>query len=296
VATQDEKLRKRFTGDADYLENYFRFIAREVREILAETGFRKFEEIIGRTDLLIGREDIDHWKAKHVDISKLIYFPPEAKIYPLFCKQAQNHRIDDILDVGLIKSSGKAINKGQKVWISSKIRNIHRAAGAMLSGEITRKWGYRELDDDTINAGFQGSAGQSFGAFLVKGVSFTLEGDANDYLGKGLSGGKIIVVPPDGSTFDPHKNIIIGNTILYGATKGELYVRGMAGERFAVRNSGANAVVEGVGDHGCEYMTGGRVVILGTTGRNFAAGMSGGIAYVLDVTGNFDYFCNKGPG
>jgi glutamate synthase (NADPH) large chain len=188
----------------------------------------------------------------------------------------------------------KAINNGEKVWISSTIKNTDRAVGTMLSGEITKICKSKELEEDTINARFYGSAGQSFGAFLVKGISFSLEGDANDYLGKGLSGGKIIVTPPEGSTFQPQENIIIGNTILYGATRGELYVRGVAGERFAVRNSGASAVVEGVGDHGCEYMTGGRVVVLGTTGRNFAAGMSGGIAYVLDLKGNFDYFCNKG--
>ena len=294
VATQDENLRKRFTGDAGYVENYFRFIAREVREILAELGVRKFEEIVGRTDLLEKREGISHWKAKHVDVSKMICFPPEAKKYPLYCMQSQDHKIKSIMDSELIKLSGKAINKGEKVWISNRIKNTDRAVGTMLSGEITRKSGVRELEEDTINARFYGSAGQSFGAFLVSGISFTLFGDANDYLGKGLSGGKIIVVPPSGSAFKPEENIIAGNTILYGATRGELYVRGMAGERFAVRNSGAIAVVEGVGDHGCEYMTGGRVAILGTTGRNFAAGMSGGIAYVLDIKGNFDYFCNRG--
>jgi glutamate synthase (NADPH) large chain len=294
VATQDEKLRKRFNGDADYVENYFRFIAREVREILAEIGVRKFEDIIGRTDLLLKREDITHRKAKHVDVSDMIFFPPEAKLYPLFCQHAQDHKINDIMDTGLIELSGKALNNGEKVWISREIKNTDRAVGTMLSGTITRKYNDRELEEDTINARFYGSAGQSFGAFLVSGVSFTLEGDANDYLGKGLSGGKIIVIPPSGSVFRPEENIIIGNTILYGATRGELYVRGMAGERFAVRNSGATAVVEGVGDHGCEYMTGGRVVILGTTGRNFAAGMSGGIAYILDARGNFEYFCNKG--
>ncbi|MGF1585408.1 MAG: glutamate synthase large subunit [Bacteroidales bacterium] len=294
VATQDEDLRKRFTGNADYVENYFRFIAREVREILAELGVRKFEDIVGRTDLLEKRADIVHWKAKHVDISKMIYFPPEAKIYPLFCQKPQDHKMGEIMDNTLIGLSGKAINKGEKVWISTAIKNTDRAVGTMLSGEITRICMTKELEEDTINARFYGSAGQSFGAFLVRGISFSLEGDANDYLGKGLSGGKIIVTPPEGSTFLPEENIIIGNTILYGATRGELYVRGVAGERFAVRNSGASAVVEGVGDHGCEYMTGGRVVVLGTTGRNFAAGMSGGIAYVLDLKGNFDYFCNKG--
>lgn len=294
VATQDEYLRKRFLGNADYVENYFRFIARDVREIMAEIGIRKFEDLVGRTDLLEKREKINHWKAKHVDISKMIFFPPEASANPLFSQQKQDHKIDGILDAELIKLSSKAITKGEKVWISKPINNTDRAVGTMLSGEITRKLGHKELKKDSISARFYGSAGQSFGAFLVSGINFSLEGDANDYLGKGLSGGQIVVTPPAGSKFKPEENIIIGNTILYGATKGELYVRGMTGERFAVRNSGATAVVEGVGDHGCEYMTGGRVVILGTTGRNFAAGMSGGIAYVLDEKGNFDYFCNKG--
>ncbi|MFO7922722.1 MAG: glutamate synthase large subunit [Bacteroidales bacterium] len=294
VATQDEYLRKRFPGKADYVENYFRFVAKEVRELLAEMGFRKFEDIVGRTDLLEQRKHIDHWKADKVDLSDMIFFPQEAKKYPLFFQHGQDHNINDIMDRELIILSDKAINKGEKVWISKPVKNTDRAVGAMLSGEITRKYKTTELNSDTVNGRFYGSAGQSFGAFLVKGVSFSLEGDANDYLGKGLSGGRIIVMPPEGSLFRPEKNIIIGNTVLYGATRGELYVRGMAGERFAVRNSGATAVVEGVGDHGCEYMTGGRVVILGPTGRNFAAGMSGGIAYVLDMKGNFDYFCNRG--
>lgn len=294
VATQDEVLRKRFLGKADNVENYFRFVAEEVRELLAEMGFRKFEDIIGRTDLLEQRNDIKHWKARHVDVSGMIFFPPEAKKNPLFFNKAQDHKINDIADRELIELSAKAISNGEKVWISRQIKNTDRATGAMLSGEIAKRYGHTELQEDTINAAFYGSAGQSFGAFLVKGLSFTLEGDSNDYLGKGLSGGKIIVVPPAGSAFMPEKNIITGNTVLYGATGGELFVRGMAGERFAVRNSGATAVVEGVGDHGCEYMTGGRVVILGSTGRNFAAGMSGGIAYVLDMKGNLDYFCNKG--
>ncbi len=294
VATQDEKLRKRFLGKADYVENYFRFIAQDVRELLAELGFKKFEEIVGRTDLLEQRDGIHHWKAKHVDVSNMIFFPPEAHLYPLYYQQPQDHKLDNIMDTELIDLSARALNNGEKVWISKSIRNTDRAVGAMLSGEITGKYGLSELQNDTVNARFYGSAGQSFGAFLIKGVSFTLEGDANDYLGKGLSGGKIVVTPPEGSKFIPENNIIVGNTILYGATGGELYVRGVAGERFAVRNSGAIAVVEGVGDHGCEYMTGGRVVILGTTGRNFAAGMSGGIAYVLDVNGNFNYFCNRG--
>ena len=294
VATQDEELRKRFLGKADYAENYMRFIARDVREILAELGFRRFEDIIGRSDLLEQRTDIDHWKASLVDVSRMIYFPPESNKNALHFNQAQDHKIDKVMGHELIKLTAKAISNKEKVWLSKNIKNTDRAVGAMLSGAIVRKHGQNALPPDTINARFYGSAGQSFGAFLTNGVTFTLEGDANDYLGKGLSGGKIVVIPPSNSTFTPEENIIIGNTVLYGATSGELYVRGVAGERFAVRNSGVTAVVEGVGDHGCEYMTGGRVVVLGITGRNFAAGMSGGIAYVLNLKGDFDYYCNKG--
>lgn len=294
VATQNPELRKRFIGQSQNVINFFTFVAEEVREILAEMGFRKFEEVIGRTDLLEMRKDVEHWKAGTVDLSAMIHLPKEAKRYALYNVSKQVHKISDVMDGELIKKSGKAIKSREKVWISKKISNTDRSVGAMLSGEIARRHGEAGLPDNTINCRFYGSAGQSFGAFLVKGVTLTLEGDANDYLGKGLSGGRIAVIPPAGSTFVPEENIIIGNTVLYGATAGELYVRGIAGERFCVRNSGAYAVVEGVGDHGCEYMTGGRVVVLGVTGRNFAAGMSGGIAYVLDVHGNFEYFCNKG--
>jgi glutamate synthase (NADPH) large chain len=294
VATQDEYLRKKFMGKADYVENYFRFIAQDVREIMAEMGVKNFDELIGRSDLLEPRHDIEHWKAKHVDVSKLIYFPPQAQHNPLSFSKPQVHLIDDIMDIRLINQAGKSISTGEKVWLSETIKNTDRSVGAMLSGKIVKQNGAISLPEDTINARFYGSAGQSFGAFLTGGVTFTLEGDSNDYLGKGLSGGKIVVIPPAASRFVPEENIIIGNTVLYGATSGELYVRGIAGERFAVRNSGSNAVVEGVGDHGCEYMTGGRVVILGETGRNFAAGMSGGIAYVLNMDGKFEYFCNKG--
>lgn len=294
VATQDESLRKRFLGKAEYVVNFFQFIARDVREILAEMGFRYMEDIIGRTDLLEQREDITHWKAKTVDISRMIYYPAESHRNALSFKQDQNHKISYVLDVALIKQAKEAVLNREKVWISEEIKNTDRAVGAMLSGFISNKTGRDKLEDKTINARFYGSAGQSFGAFLNQGIHFHLEGDANDYLGKGLSGGKIVVTPPEGVNFVPEENIIIGNTVLYGATSGSLYVRGIAGERFAVRNSGAMAVVEGVGDHGCEYMTGGRVAILGTTGRNFAAGMSGGIAYVLDINGDFEYYCNKG--
>nr|WP_321450353.1 glutamate synthase large subunit [uncultured Carboxylicivirga sp.] len=294
IATQDEALRKRFIGKYKYVVNFFNFIAQEVREVLAELGYKSLDEVIGRSDLLEQNKDVANWKSKGIDLSKLLYFPEEGKKYPLKNTTIQDHKIDDVLDRSLIKAAQPALLNQQKVWIAKDIHNVDRTAGAMLSGEVSKKYGEAGLPKNTINCTFKGSAGQSFGAFLARGVSFKLEGDANDYLGKGLSGGKIIVVPPHGSDFVPEENIIIGNTVLYGATDGFVYVRGVAGERFAVRNSGAYAVVEGVGDHCCEYMTGGRVAVLGKTGRNFAAGMSGGIAYVLDEDGNFDYYCNKG--
>jgi glutamate synthase (NADPH/NADH) large chain len=294
VATQDKALRERFIGKWEYVVNYFNFVAEEIREILAEMGFRKFEDIVGRTDLLEPRTDIDHWKARKVDLSQILYRPKEAEIHDTHCVCLQKHKIEEVMDRSLIKIANNAIKNKKKIWISKTIQNTDRTVGAMLSGQICSLHGEVGLPDSTINCKFRGSAGQSFGAFLAKGVNFTLEGDANDYLGKGLSGGRISVIPPKGSTFQPEENIIVGNTVLYGATGGEAYIRGVAGERFCVRNSGAKAVVEGVGDHCCEYMTGGRTVVLGRTGRNFAAGMSGGIAYVLDHDGNFDYFCNKG--
>jgi glutamate synthase (NADPH/NADH) large chain len=294
VATQNAELRKRFSGKSEYLINYFRFVAEEVREIMAEMGFRNFDDLVGRTDLIEQRTDITHWKASKIDLSKILFRPEEANVFDSHCTCLQKHKIEDVLDHELIELSNKAIKNGEKVWIAKDIANTDRTVGAMLSGEITRIYGEEGLRDSTIICKFKGSAGQSFGAFLVKGINFELEGDANDYLGKGLSGGRIIVLPPKGSTFKPEKNIIAGNTLLYGATSGEAYIHGEVGGRFAVRNSGAIAVVEGAGDHCCEYMTGGRVVVLGESGRNFAAGMSGGIAYVLDVNGNFDYFCNKG--
>lgn len=294
IATQDEELRKRFIGKYKYLINFFTFIATEVREHLAAMGVRSMDEIIGRSDLLEVNREVGNWKTKGIDISTITYFPKEGRKYPTRHTTLQQHKVDKVLDHELIKQAQPAIQSKTKVWMAHSIGNTDRTVGAMLSGEVSKVYGEEGLPKDTINCTFNGSAGQSFGAFLVKGVSFRLEGDANDYLGKGLSGGKIIVVPPVGSTFKPEENIIIGNTVLYGATSGHLYVHGVAGERFAVRNSGANAVVEGVGDHCCEYMTGGRVVVIGPTGRNFAAGMSGGIAYVLDESGKFDYFCNKG--
>lgn len=294
IATQDKNLRKRFIGKSEYTINFFRFLAQEIREYLAEMGFTRFEDIVGRTDLLEVNKEVTNWKMKNVDFSKLLYVPKEAKETPIHNTHANTHPNKGHLDFDLIKDSKKAIQGAEKVWISHKIVNVDRTTGAMLSGEISKRYGEAGLPDDTINCTFHGTAGQSFGAFLVKGVSFRLEGDANDYIGKGLSGGKIVVVPPVGSTFKPEENIIIGNTSFYGATAGEAYIRGVAGERFCVRNSGANAVIEGTGDHCCEYMTGGHVVVLGKTGRNFAAGMSGGIAYVLDESGDFDYYCNRG--
>jgi glutamate synthase (NADPH/NADH) large chain len=294
VATQNPELRKRFLGRSDYLINFFRFVAQEVREIMAEMGFRKFEDLVGRTDLIEQRKDITHWKASKLDLSQILYKPKEAEKFDTHCTCLQKHKIEDVLDHELIKLSNKSIKNMEKVWISLNITNTDRSVGTMLSGEITRCHGEQALPDGTIICKFKGSAGQSFGAFLARGIHFELEGESNDYLGKGLSGGRIVVVPAKGSTFRPEENIIVGNTLLYGATSGEAYIRGVAGERFAVRNSGAMAVVEGVGDHCCEYMTGGRIVVLGKTGRNFAAGMSGGIAYVLDNTDNFEYFCNKG--
>ena len=296
IATQDETLRKRFSGQSEHVINFLRFVAREVREYLAEVGFRKFDDIVGRSDLLYQNKDKESMsvKTRDLDLSGLIYFPEASKKNPLRYSKETVNTVKDVMDHRLIREANKAIKSGEKVWIAHNIRNMDRTIGAMLSGEISKRYGEKGLPEDTINCTFQGSAGQSFGAFLVKGVSFRLEGDANDYLGKGLSGGSISVVPPAGSRFVPEENIIIGNTILYGATSGQIFIRGLAGERFCVRNSGALAVVEGVGDHCCEYMTGGRVVVLGKTGRNFAAGMSGGIAFVLNVDGNFDYFCNKG--
>ena len=252
------------------------------------------DEITGRIDLLERNPEVDHWKIKNLDLSGLLTQPEEAAVNAIHCIDVQDHKIDSVLDIELIKESEKAISDKEPVVITRQIHNTDRTTGAMLSGKIATQYGAEGLPDGTIKCKFTGSAGQSFGAFLVSGVELHLEGDANDYLGKGLSGGRIIVVPPEGSLFEPDKNIIIGNTVLYGATRGEIYICGVAGERFGVRNSGAIAVVEGVGNHCCEYMTGGKVVVLGSTGSNFAAGMSGGIAYVFNENGDFDYYCNMG--
>lgn len=292
VATQNEELRKRFVGRSEYVINFFKFLAQEIRETLAEIGVRRLDEIIGRTDMLFVKPSHDTPKTSHLDFSKILYMPAEAKTNAILNVVDQKHDIADVLDRKLISRSFPAIESKMPVGLEFPIANTDRSVGAMLSGVVAKRYGDAGLPDDTIACTFHGSAGQSFGAFLAHGISFRLEGDANDYVGKGLSGGKIVIVPPAGSTFAPQNNIIAGNTILYGATAGEIYINGRVGERFCVRNSGATAVVEGVGDHCCEYMTGGRTVVLGTTGRNFAAGMSGGVAYVWNPDGNFDYFCN----
>ena len=294
VATQNVELRKRFRGKADNLVTFFTFLAEEVRENLAELGFRKMDDIIGRVDLLERNPEINHWKIKNLDLTGLLTLTLESAENAMHCVGVQDHKIDNVLDKELITLSENALSEKQPVTIEKPIHNTDRTTGAMLSGVIATRYGSEGLPDGTIKCRFKGSAGQSFGAFLSPGVELHLEGDSNDYLGKGLSGGRIIVVPPVGSTFQPDKNIIIGNTVLYGATRGEIYITGVAGERFGVRNSGAIAVVEGVGNHCCEYMTGGRVVVLGITGSNFAAGMSGGVAYVFNENGDFDYYCNMG--
>jgi glutamate synthase (NADPH/NADH) large chain len=295
IATQDPALRAKFQGTPEHVINFFFFIAEQVRQNMAQMGFRTFDEMVGRVDMLDARHAVDHWKAKGLDLSTILYRPQVPSRVARRCVQAQDHGLDEALDYKLIDHAREAIENGTPVEIKLPIRNIHRTVGAMMSGEIVRKHGSAGLPDDTIHCSFSGSAGQSFGAFLARGATLELEGDANDYVGKGLSGGRIVVYPPHTSTFLPEENILIGNVALYGATSGEAFFNGMAGERFAVRNSGATAVVEGLGDHGCEYMTNGLVVVLGKCGRNFAAGMSGGIAYVLDEKGDFaDKRCNHG--
>lgn len=290
VATQNPELREHFRGHYEYVVNYFRFLAQEVREYLAEMGYRHFNDIVGRADLISVRKPNDGSKASTLEFGRLLHrIDSTAAIHHV---TAQHHNIDTVLDQAIIKAAAEAIDSQKEVSLEYAIANTDRSVGAMLSGAVASKYGQNGLPDETINIKFKGSAGQSFGAFLTHGINFKLEGEANDYLGKALSGGRIAVMPPVRSSFNAEANTIAGNTLLYGATSGEVYINGMAGERFAVRNSGAIAVVEGVGDHCCEYMTGGRVVVLGETGRNFAAGMSGGVAYVWDKNHNFDYFCN----
>ncbi|MDQ0329415.1 glutamate synthase (NADPH/NADH) large chain [Mesorhizobium sp. YL-MeA3-2017] len=291
VATQDPVLRKRFKGTPEHVINYFFYVAEEVRELLAEMGYTHLDQIIGDTDLLEKRELIDHWKARGLDFSKMFY-KPEAPREAVHWTERQKHPIDDVLDRQMIEQAKPALEARQPVEIALPIRNVDRSAGAMLSGEVAKRFRHKGLREDTIKVTLTGTAGQSFGAFLARGISFDLIGAGNDYVAKGLSGGRIVIRPPDDARIVAEDSIIVGNTVLYGAIEGECYFRGVAGERFAVRNSGAVTVVEGVGDHGCEYMTGGVVVVIGKTGRNFAAGMSGGVAYVLDEEGDFALRCN----
>lgn len=295
IATQDPVLREKFAGEPEHVINFFFMIAEELREIMSQLGFQTLNEMVGRSDMLEVDKDVtrNNEKLDNIDLSLLLR--PAADLRPdaaQYCIQKQDHGLDMALDNKLISLCEAALEKALPVYIDTQICNVNRAVGTMLSHEVTKRYHMAGLPTDTIHIKFTGSAGQSLGAFLCPGIMLELEGDSNDYVGKGLSGGKIVVYPPKGSRFDPKENIVIGNVALYGATSGEAYFNGMAAERFCVRNSGARAVVEGVGDHGCEYMTGGTVVVLGKTGRNFAAGMSGGIAYVLDIDGKFRSRCN----
>ena len=293
IATQDPELRKLFNGQPEHVINFFFFVAEEARSYMSKMGFKTFDEMIGQTQFLDTDEAVKHWKTQGMDFEKLFYKPDPWDGDTIYRSEEQNHDIYEILDRKLIKESSKAINELKPVQISSEIKNTDRSTGAMLSGEIAKIHGHKGLAEDTINIKLKGTAGQSFGVFLAKGISLDLEGEANDYVGKGISGGRIAIYPPKNSNITPEENIIVGNTVLYGGITGECYFNGIAGERFAVRNSGATAVVEGSGDHCCEYMTGGIIVVLGKVGRNFGAGMSGGIAYVLDEDNNFKDLYNS---
>jgi glutamate synthase (NADPH/NADH) large chain len=292
VATQDEELRKRFTGKPEHVVNYFFFVAEEMRQLMAKLGFRTINEMIGRVDKLDMHKALDHWKARGLDYSRILHKPKADPGVATYNSETQDHGLDKALDNKLIEQATPALERGEAVSIETPVCNVNRTVGAMLSGRIAERYGHEGLPDDTIHIKLNGVAGQSFGTWLAHGITLELEGEGNDYVGKGLAGGRIVVYPPRDCPIVAEQNIIVGNTVLYGAISGECYLRGVAGERFAVRNSGASAVIEGVGDHGCEYMTGGVVVVLGETGRNFAAGMSGGIAYVLNEDGNFEDRCN----
>ena len=293
VATQDPELREKFTGDPAHVVNFMHFVAEEARELMASLGFRTFNEMVGRVDCLEPRRAIGHWKAQGIDLTPLLHRPEVDEAVGTYCRIEQDHGLEKALDNTTLRDLVlPRLDRGEQVTESLPITNSDRVVGTIIGSEITRRHGAEGLPEDTVTLAFNGSAGQSFGAFIPRGMTLVLAGDSNDYIGKGLSGGKIIVKPPPGTTFAPEENIIVGNVAFYGATSGEAYVSGVAGERFCVRNSGATAVVEGVGDHGCEYMTGGRVAVLGASGRNFAAGMSGGIAYVLDIDGGFRLNCN----
>ena len=293
VATQNPELRKRFTGNPDHVVNFFRFITEELREIMAELGFKTVNEMIGQVDTLEIKENIKHWKYNRLNLAPILYKEPASLYTALHKTEEQDHGLENVLDWKLIEKAKPALDNEEKIYAEFAIRNTDRTVGSILSNEITKRYRSFGLPEDTIHFKFNGTAGQSFGAFNTKGVTLELEGDANDYFGKGLSGARLIIYPSKEASFIPEENIIIGNVAFYGATSGEAFIRGKAGERFCVRNSGVHAVVEGVGDHACEYMTAGRVVILGDTGRNFAAGMSGGLAYVYDVKGNFSINCNQ---
>ncbi|MEQ9660569.1 glutamate synthase-related protein, partial [Fulvivirga sp.] len=293
IATQNPELRQLFTGNPDHVVNFFSFLAEDLREIMASLGFRTINEMVGHSEVLKLRSNLKHWKLSNLDLSPILHRETVEKNIGQFKQIEQDHEMDEILDWKLLEVSKDAIEKNEKVHATFDIENVNRSVGAVLSNEISKIHKGKGLKENTINIDFTGSAGQSFGAFLAPGVTFNLTGEANDYFGKGLSGGKLIVKPSPNATFKAEQNIIIGNVAFYGATSGQAFIRGMAGERFAVRNSGVSAVVEGVGDHACEYMTGGRVVILGETGKNFGAGMSGGIAYVFDPLSRFDFMCNK---
>ncbi|MEJ7798392.1 MAG: glutamate synthase-related protein, partial [Solirubrobacteraceae bacterium] len=292
IATQDPELRKRFKGTPEHVVNFFFFVAEEVREIMASLGIRSMDELIGRSDLLEADGAIEHWKARGVDLSNILKRIELPEGAPLHRVRPPDPVLEDALDWDLVAAARGAIEDGAPVRLEREVRNVNRCVGGILSSTIAERHGDKGLPADSIEVAFRGSAGQSFGGWLAEGISFSLRGDANDYTGKGLSGGTLAIMPPDGATYVAEENVLIGNTVLYGATSGRAFFRGLAGERFAVRNSGAVAVVEGVGDHGCEYMTGGRVVVLGPTGRNFAAGMSGGLAFVFDEHGTFAAHCN----
>jgi glutamate synthase (NADPH) large chain len=293
IATQDPELRRQFQGQPEHVINFFFFIAEQVRQHMAALGFRTLDEMVGRVDMLDVEPAVSHWKANGLDFSTILYNPPIPSRVARRCIHSQDHGLERALDHQLVEHSLDALLSLSPQEINLPVRNVHRSVGTILSGEVARRYGSAGLPDGTIRIHLNGSAGQSLGAFLSSGITITLEGEANDYVGKGLSGGRIVVYPPKGSSFAPEENIIIGNVALYGATSGETFFNGVAGERFAVRNSGSTAVVEGVGDHGCEYMTNGLVLVLGSCGRNFAAGMSGGIAYVYDEFGDFgEVRCN----
>ena len=293
VATQNPELRKKFMGSPDHVVSFLRFVAQDMREIMAGLGFRTIDEMVGRTDRLEPKKAIAHWKAEGIDLTPILHQPEVGPEVGRYCTEEQDHGLVNSLDqTTLMELCKPALERGEKVSATLPIKNINRVAGTQVGSEITRRFGPDGLPDSTIHLKFQGAAGQSFAAFTPLGMTMEVEGDANDYFGKGLSGARLALYPPEGSTFEPQDNIIVGNVAFYGATAGEAYINGKAGERFCVRNSGVKAVVEAVGDHGCEYMTGGRVVVLGPTGRNFAAGMSGGVAYVLDRQGDLASHCN----